>query len=167
MMRRMKRSAGVLLYRTGPDSPIELLLVHMGGPFWQNRDAGAWSIPKGEVEAGETPVSVALREFEEELGSPVPRTELVSLGEISQAGGKRVVIFAGEGDFDVSEARSNTFTIEWPPGSGKEREFPEVDRAAWVSPDAARVKLVKGQVAFVDRLLDLLGGSPPGDDGER
>ena len=139
---------------------LELLLVHMGGPFWQNRDAGAWSIPKGELEPGEDALPVALREFEEELGTPVPSVELVSLGESSQAGGKHVVVFAGAGDFDVSEARSNTFTIEWPPGSGIEREFPEVDRAAWISPDEARVKLVKGQVVFVDRLLDLLAEGP-------
>jgi predicted NUDIX family NTP pyrophosphohydrolase len=161
MMRGMKRSAGVLLYRTGSDLALELLLVHMGGPFWKHRDAGAWSIPKGEVEDGEEDLAVALREFEEELGAPIPKTELVSLGESTQASGKRIVVFAGAGDFDVSEARSNTFKIEWPRGSGTEHEFPEVDRAAWVGPDEARVKLVKGQVVFVDRLLGLLGGSPP------
>ena len=153
----MRRSAGLLLYRRSPDTTPELLIVHMGGPFWKNKDAGAWSIPKGELEEGDDPLAVALREFEEELGTQAPDVELVDLGEVRQAGGKRVVVFAGESDFDANDIRSNTFTIEWPPRSGEQQEFPEVDRAAWVSADEARVKLVKAQVEFVDRLVALLG----------
>lgn len=154
----MKRSAGVLLFRrAAPDGSPELLIVHMGGPFWKNKDVGGWSIPKGEFEEGEEALPVALREFEEELGSPPPPVELIELGEVEQPSGKRVIAFAGEADFDVDNVRSNTFTIEWPPGSGRQQEFPEIDRAAWVSTEEARVKLVKGQIEFVDRLLDLLG----------
>jgi predicted NUDIX family NTP pyrophosphohydrolase len=152
----MKRSAGLLLYRRDVDGTVALLIAHMGGPFWHNRDAHAWSIPKGELEAGEEPQAVARREFEEELGSPPPTGELVELGEVTQAGGKRVVVFAAEGDFDADTVRSNTFTLEWPRGSGRRQEFPEVDRAAWVSPDVARTRLVKGQAAFVDHLLSYL-----------
>jgi predicted NUDIX family NTP pyrophosphohydrolase len=129
----------------------------MGGPFWKNKDVGGWSIPKGELEDGEEALSVALREFEEELGSPLPPVELIELGEVRQPSGKRIIVFAGEADFDVNNVRSNTFTIEWPRGSGKQQEFPEIDRAAWVSTEEARLKLVTGQIEFVDRLLDLLG----------
>jgi predicted NUDIX family NTP pyrophosphohydrolase len=153
----MKRSAGLLLYRRRSGTTPEVLIVHMGGPFWKNKDAGGWSIPKGELEEGEEPLAVALREFEEELGAPAPRVDLLELGEVEQAGGKRVVAFAGEGDFDAADIKSNTFTIEWPPGSGKLQAFPEVDRAAWVSVDDARVKLVKAQVEFLDRLVALIG----------
>jgi len=153
----MKRSAGLLLYRRRSGTTPEVLIVHMGGPFWKNKDAGGWSIPKGELEEGEEPLAVALREFEEELGAPAPRVDLLELGEVEQAGGKRVVAFAGEGDFDAADIKSNTFTIEWPRGSGKLQEFPEVDRAAWVSVDDARVKLVKAQVEFLDRLVALIG----------
>lgn len=153
----MKRSAGILLYRRTSNASPELLIVHMGGPFWKNKDAGGWSIPKGELEEGEEALPVALREFEEELGSRAPSVELVELGEVKQPSGKRIVAFAGEADFDVNTVQSNTFTIEWPRGSGKQQEFPEIDRAAWVTAGEARVKLVKGQVEFVDRLLDLLG----------
>jgi predicted NUDIX family NTP pyrophosphohydrolase len=153
----MGRSAGLLLYRRPSGTGVEFLIVHMGGPFWKNKDAGGWSIPKGELEEGDEALAVARREFEEELGTQAPDVELVDLGEVAQAGGKRVVVFAGESDFDAGDIRSNTFTIEWPPRSGKQQEFPEVDRAAWVSADEARVKLVKAQVEFVDRLLALLG----------
>jgi predicted NUDIX family NTP pyrophosphohydrolase len=149
-------SAGVLLYRNTAAATPELLIVHMGGPFWRRRDEGGWSIPKGELEDGEEALPAALREFEEELGSPLPPIELIPLGEIRQTSGKRVIAFAGEGDFDAEDIRSNTFTMEWPRGSGRQREFPEIDRAAWVSCDEARVKLVRSQVEFVDRLLDLL-----------
>ena len=149
----MKRSAGILLYRLAAGGSLELLVVHMGGPFWSGKDAAAWSIPKGELAEGDDPLAVARREFEEELGSPLPATDLVELGEVTQAGGKRVVVFAGEGQFDVDTMHSNTFTIEWPRGSGISREFPVVDRAAWVTVDEARPKLVKGQVELVERLL--------------
>jgi predicted NUDIX family NTP pyrophosphohydrolase len=154
----MKRSAGLLLYRRAADGTPALLIAHMGGPLWSNRDAGAWSIPKGELEEGDDPLAVALREFEEELGSAPPAVDLVELGEVTQAGGKRVVVFAAEADFDVDTVRSNTFVLQWPKGSGRQQEFPEIDRAAWVSPDDARTKLVQGQVEFVDRLLSYLNG---------
>lgn len=149
----MKRSAGILLYRRTADGTLELLIAHMGGPFWARKDAGAWSIPKGEIENGEEALAVARREFEEELGSAPPPVELFDLGEITQRNGKRVVVFAGEADFDPDAIRSNTFAMEWPRGSGTLRDFPEVDRAAWVSPDEARGKLVSGQAEFVDRLI--------------
>ena len=152
----MKRSAGILLYRREADGTLALLIAHMGGPFWSDRDAGAWSIPKGELEKDDDPLAAALREFEEELGSAPPAVDLVDLGEVTQAGGKRVVVFAAEGDFDVDALHSNTFMVEWPRGSGRQQEFPEIDRVAWVSPDEARTKLVQGQVAFVDRLLSYL-----------
>jgi predicted NUDIX family NTP pyrophosphohydrolase len=158
----MKRSAGLLLYRRASEGTLELLIVHMGGPFWQHRDARGWSIPKGELGEGDEPLEVAKREFEEELGRPPPPVETVDLGEVTQAAGKRVVVFAAEGDFDAGSVLSSTFTIEWPRGSGQQREFPEIDRAAWVGPEEARTKLVEGQVAFVDRLLALIdaeGGS--------
>lgn len=164
----MKRSAGILLYRRGPGRALEVLLVHMGGPFWSQRDAGAWSIPKGELVGGEDALQVARREFEEELGSPLPPAQLVSLGEVTQSGGKHVAAFAGEADFDAETIHSNTFTIEWPRGSGRQQEFPEVDRAAWVGVADARTKLVQGQVAFVDRLLAHLAapGGPSRDERE-
>lgn len=151
-----KRSAGLLVYREGSDG-IELLLVHPGGPFWAKRDDGAWSIPKGEHDAGEDPLDVAVREFEEELGVPPPSVDgAVALGELRQPSGKRVTAWAVEGDVDVSDVRSNTFETEWPPRSGRTQSFPEVDRAGWFGPDEARRKLLPGQVAFLDRLQERL-----------
>ena len=146
-----KRSAGILLHRRG-----EVLLVHPGGPFWAKRDDGAWSIPKGEYEDGEDPQAAARREFEEELGVAPPPGEARDLGEVRQSGGKRVRAWALQGDLDVGAVRSNTFEMEWPPRSGTMREFPEVDRAGWFTPEDARAKLVKGQVPLVDALLDRL-----------
>ena len=147
------RSAGLLLYR----GDLEVMLVHMGGPFWAKKDAHAWSIPKGEYdEATEEPLQAARREFEEELGSPVPAGELVPLGEVRQSGGKRLTVWAAEGDLDAAACTSNTFELEWPPRSGRMQEFPEIDRAAWVGVDEARAKLVAAQVAFLDRLLERL-----------
>ena len=151
-----RRSAGILLYRNGVDMP-EVLLVHPGGPFWAKKDLGAWSIPKGEPEPGEDPRDCALREFAEELGSPPPGGELVELGEIRQRGGKVVTAWAAEGDLDPETIHSDTFTLEWPPRSGVQREFPEVDRAAWFAPDEARRRLVPAQAELVDRLLERLG----------
>lgn len=154
-----KTSAGLLVYRrTGDD--LEVLLVHPGGPFWRNKDEGAWSIPKGEIDdPSEEPLEVAAREFEEEIGVPPPDvTDAIALGEIRQSSGKRVLAWAVEGDLDVTEIRSNTFEAEWPPRSGGRQEFPEVDRAGWFDPAAARAKLLRGQVAFVDRLLERLDG---------
>jgi predicted NUDIX family NTP pyrophosphohydrolase len=142
------RSAGLLLYRRpGP----ELLLVHMGGPYWARKDAGAWTIPKGEY-ADEDPVAAARREFAEELGSPPPDGPLLELGSVRQRGGKTVQAWAVEGDFDVATLVSNTFEIEWPPRSGRRASFPEVDRAEWFDPDTARRKIVAAQAEFVDRL---------------
>jgi predicted NUDIX family NTP pyrophosphohydrolase len=146
-----KRSAGILLYRTRGGT-IEVLLVHPGGPFWANKDLGAWSIPKGEVEAGQDPLAVAVREFEEETGRRPPEAELVALGEVRQRGGKVVAAWAAEGDLDPAAVTSNTFTIEWPPRSGTRREFPEVDRAGWFDLATAREKLVAAQAELVDRL---------------
>jgi predicted NUDIX family NTP pyrophosphohydrolase len=151
-----RTSAGVLLYRTTDGGAVEVLIGHMGGPFWAKKDAGAWSIPKGEYGPGEEPFEVAQREFLEELGSPVPATEFRPLGEVRQSGGKVLTAWAAAGDLDVTTAVSNTFTLEWPPRSGRMQEFPEIDRAAWVTLDAARELLVKGQVPLLDRLLEAL-----------
>lgn len=149
-----KRSAGILLYRHADG--LEVLIAHMGGPFWAKKDDRAWTIPKGEYADDEDPLDVARREFGEELGSAVPTDALVSLGEIRQSGGKVVLAWAAEGDLDPNHMESNTFEIEWPKGSGEMREFPEIDRAAWVDLDTARAKLVKGQVELLDRLLESL-----------
>jgi predicted NUDIX family NTP pyrophosphohydrolase len=149
-----KTSAGILLYRGEGDS-LEVLLVHPGGPFWAKKDEGAWSIPKGELDDGEEPRACALRELEEEIGSSlglVPE-QLNELGEVRLKSGKRVQGWAAEGDFDPSTLRSNSFAMEWPPRSGKEREFPEVDRAEWFAPEQARPKINPAQAAFIDRLL--------------
>jgi predicted NUDIX family NTP pyrophosphohydrolase len=135
---------------------VEVLLGHMGGPFWAAKDDRAWSIPKGEHGPDEVPFDVALREFAEELGSPVPATDFVPLGEVRQGSGKLLTVWAAEGDLDAATATSNTFELEWPPRSGRMQEFPEIDRAVWFAVDDAREKLVKGQVPFLDRLLDRL-----------
>jgi predicted NUDIX family NTP pyrophosphohydrolase len=150
-----RRSAGILLYRVGRDGP-SVLLVHPGGPFWARRDAGAWSIPKGEYEDGEDPQACALREFEEETGTALPPSELVELGSVKQKNGKVVTAWALEGDLDADSVRSNTFTMEWPPRSGQSAEFPEIDRAEWFGADEARQKLVAAQSEFVNRLLERL-----------
>jgi predicted NUDIX family NTP pyrophosphohydrolase len=150
-----KRSAGILLYRIGGGAP-EVLLVHPGGPFWARRDAGAWSIPKGEYDDDEDPRACALREFEEETGTAVPPGELVELGSVKQKSGKLVSAWAAEGDLDADAVQSNNFTLEWPPGSGRTAEFPEIDRAGWFDVDTAREKLVAAQAEFLDRLLERL-----------
>lgn len=133
------------------------MLVHMGGPFWARKDDAAWSIPKGEQDDDEDPLAVARREFSEELGKPVPPGEWVDLGEIRQPSRKLVRAWALAADLDVSEITSNTFTLEWPPRSGKTQEFPEVDRADWFDVETARRKLVRGQMPFLDTLLESLG----------
>jgi len=148
-----RTSAGILLYRRRPDGP-EVLLGHMGGPFWATKDDGAWSIPKGEHDADEDPLAVAHREFEEELGSPVPAGHLVPLGAVRVTSAKVLAVWAVEGDLDATATRSNTFELEWPPRSGRLQEFPEIDRAAWFGLPEARTKLLKGQVPFLDRLRD-------------
>lgn len=134
---------------------MEVLLVHPGGPFWSKKDAGAWSIPKGELDEGEESRACALRELEEEIGSSLGLTQdqLIELGEVRLKSGKRVHGWAAEGDFDPTTLHSNTFAVEWPPRSGKEREFPEVDRAEWFAPEQAREKINPAQAAFLDRLL--------------
>jgi predicted NUDIX family NTP pyrophosphohydrolase len=148
-----KLSAGLLVFREGA-AGIEVLLVHPGGPFWAKRDDGAWSIPKGEYGPGEDPFEVARREFLEELGvEPPDPAAAIHLGEVRQSNGKVVTAWALPGDVDVSLVRSNTFTMEWPPRSGRVQEFPEVDRAEWFDPVTARRKLIAAQAAFVDRLL--------------
>lgn len=146
-------SAGILLFRRTGDA-LEVLLVHPGGPFWAKKDTGAWSAPKGEVDDGEAPRACALRELEEELGSRLGLTpdDLIELGSIRQKGGKLVHCWAAAGDFDPTELRSNTFTVEWPPRSGVEREFPEVDRAEWFGFDEARRRINPAQVELIDRL---------------
>ena len=133
-----------------------MLLVHPGGPFWQKRDDGVWSIPKGEVGENETGTDVARREFQEELGVPAPDGELTALGAVRQAGGKIVHAWAVPGDFDITRLSSNTFELEWPPRSGKTQQFPEVDQATWFGLDAARRKLLPAQRVFIDRLEELL-----------
>ncbi len=145
-----KTSAGLLLYRRTAGG-LEVLLVHPGGPFWKKRDLGAWSIPKGEYDAGEAPEAAARREFIEELGLAAPDV-LDPLGEIVQAGGKRVIAFAGKGDLDVERVESNLFEMEWPPKSGRRQSFPEVDRAGWFGIAEARQKIIPGQLPLLDRL---------------
>ena len=150
-----KRSAGILLYRRTNGEP-EVLLVHPGGPFWEKKDLGAWSIPKGEYDEAEDPRACALREFEEELGARPPEGDLAALGSAKQSGGKVVTAWAIEGDLDPAGARSNTFTLEWPPRSGVMREFPEVDRADWFTLDDARRRINPAQAVFLDRLREEL-----------
>lgn len=153
-----KRSAGVLLYRTRGGS-VEFLLAHPGGPFWARRDAGAWMIPKGEIEEGEETRACALRELREELG-PVPRLDpesLVEIGSVRQRSGKTVEAWAAEADFDPELLESIPFEMEWPPRSGRQQQFPEVDRAAWFEPAAARAKILPAQAPFIDRVLEHLG----------
>ncbi|MGO8771990.1 MAG: NUDIX domain-containing protein [Mycobacterium sp.] len=147
-----KLSAGVLVYRTR-DGAVEVLIAHPGGPFWARRDDGVWSIPKGEYTDGEDPWEAAQREFSEELGLAVAAGPRLDLGALKQPSGKLVTVFAVEADLDVTDARSNTFPLEWPKGSGTIKEFPEVDRVGWFTVTQARTKLLKGQRAFLDRLM--------------
>jgi predicted NUDIX family NTP pyrophosphohydrolase len=149
-----KRSAGILLYRR--NGALEVLLVHPGGPFWAKKDLGAWSIPKGEYEEGEEPLATALRELEEETGHRLETTGLLELGWIRQRGGKLLTAWAAQGDLDASAITSNTFAMEWPPRSGRRREFPEVDRAGWFDLPAAREKLLAAQTELLDRLVSAL-----------
>lgn len=148
-------SAGLLLYRQ-MDGKSEVLLVHPGGPFWRRRDAGAWSIPKGEIEDGEPAVDVARREFKEELGQDPPGGDLLPVGSVRQAGGKVVHAWTARGDLDVDRIVSMKFTLEWPPRSGKTAEFPEVDRAGWFDLETARQKILPAQAVFLDKLEEVL-----------
>jgi predicted NUDIX family NTP pyrophosphohydrolase len=146
-----KKSAGVLLYREVAGQ-LEVLLVHPGGPFWAKKDDGAWSIPKGEFDDSEDPLAAARREFAEEIGVAVPDGALIPLGSQRQGSGKIVHAWALQGDFDPAQLRSNMFSMEWPPKSDQQQEFPEVDRAAWFPVAEAARKIVKGQAPFLDML---------------
>jgi len=147
-----KQSAGILLYRLR-DEP-EVLLVHPGGPFWAKKDAGAWSIPKGEFEQAEAALATAKREFEEETGQSLPPGTLLPLTPVTQSGGKTIYAWALEGSIDIANLKSNIFSMEWPPKSGKLREFPEVDRAEWFALPVARVKIIPGQLGLLDELSE-------------
>ena len=147
-----KLSAGVLLHRVRGDV-VEVLIGHPGGPFWARKDDGAWSIPKGEYEPGDDPWEAARREFAEELGAPLPPGEPIAFDPVKQPSGKVLTVFAVAADLDISAARSNTFTLEWPRGSGRMQEFPELARVAWLPVVQARRKLLKGHVGFLDRLM--------------
>ena len=151
-----RTSAGIVLFREEDAKRLEVLIVHPGGPYWASKDDGSWSIPKGEFEAGEDPFAAAEREFVEEVGFELPRSEARSLGEIRQASGKRVVAWAVRGDIDPRLATSTSIEMEWPPNSGKLHSFPEVDRVAWFGTDEAKTKLVRSQTPFIDRLIDQL-----------
>ena len=151
-----KRSAGLLLFRRGPDG-LEVLLGHPGGPYYRDRDDGTWGIFKGEMDGESDPLVVARREFEEETGHPAPLGGEMELGEIRKKSGKVVTAWAVEGDMDPETCRSNTFPMEWPPRSGKIIDVPEVDRVAWLRPDVARRKLMDSEQAYLERLLELLG----------
>ena len=148
-----RRSAGIVLYRVADGGP-EVLLVHPGGPFWAKKDLGAWSIPKGEYEPDEDPQACALREFEEETGTRLRDTQLIELGAVVQKAGKEVTAWAARGDLDPAAVHSNSFTMEWPPRSGRRQEFPEIDRAEWFALDEARARLVGAQVELLDRLAE-------------
>ncbi|BBX70231.1 NUDIX domain-containing protein [Mycolicibacterium psychrotolerans] len=155
-----KLSAGLLLYR-GEGPGLEVLIGHPGGPFWARKDEGAWSIPKGEYVEGEDPWEAAQREFTEEIGTPPPEGPRIDFAPLRQPGGKIITAFAVRGDLDLSGAVSNTFTLEWPPRSGRLREFPEIDRVAWLDLEAARAKMLKGQRPLLDRLAEALAAGEP------
>jgi predicted NUDIX family NTP pyrophosphohydrolase len=146
-----KLSAGILMFRKR-DGALEVFLAHPGGPFWRNKDAGAWSIPKGEYREGEDAWEAAKREFREETGLEI-NGEFLPLGKIKQPSGKVVTAWAVEGDCSPAAIRSNTFSMEWPPKSGRQQEFPEVDRAEWFTADEAKTRILKGQIEFLDRLV--------------
>jgi predicted NUDIX family NTP pyrophosphohydrolase len=148
------RSAGLLVYRVGASGVVEVLIAHPGGPFWSRKDAGAWTVPKGEYEDGADPLAAAEREFAEETGLSPPEGARVFLADLRQPSGKRVSVWATEGDLNVTAATSNTFELEWPRGSGTLRTFPEVDQIEWMTVERARGKLLKGQVGFLDHLME-------------
>lgn len=153
------RSAGVLLYRQDLASPagagdrLQVWIAHMGGPFWARKDTHAWSIPKGEYAEGEDPLAAALREFTEEMGVPAPQAEYRPLGEFRQSSGKLISVFTAEADFAPEVINSNTFPLEWPKGSGRIQQYPEIDDARWFPEQEARLKLVKGQLPILDALV--------------
>jgi predicted NUDIX family NTP pyrophosphohydrolase len=151
----MKQSAGLLVYRLKNGEP-QVLIAHMGAPWWAKKDKGAWTVPKGELQEGEEPLEAAKREFQEELGLPLPDGELIELGQIKQNNNKTVTAWAVEADLDASSISSNTFTVEWPPKGGKMQEFPEIDRAAWFTLSEAAAKLVPGQGGLLENLANAL-----------
>lgn len=148
------KSSGILVYRFR-DGQLQVMLVHPGGPFWAKKDKGVWSIPKGICEEGEASIDAAKREFKEETGFDI-NGNFIDLGELRQSSGKIVHVWAVEGDLDTSKIKSNTFEMEWPKGSGKIRQYPEIDKGEWFSIDVAKEKIVKGQKGFLDRLLEKL-----------
>ena len=150
-----KHSAGLIVYRMKSGQP-EVLLAHMGSPWWAKKDVGAWTIPKGGIEEGESPLDTAKREFTEELGVQVPDGEFINLGSIDQDNNKDVQAWAVEADPDISDIKSVTFEVEWPPRSGKKQEFPEIDRASWFNLAEAAQKSVKGQSGLFEKLADYL-----------
>jgi predicted NUDIX family NTP pyrophosphohydrolase len=154
-----KTSAGILLYRVRAGE-LEVFLVHPGGPYWENRDAGAWSIPKGEFNEGDDPLEAARREFQEETGSQATG-EFIALTPLKQRSGKLVYAWAVRGDLDASSVTSNTFSMEWPPRSGQQREFPEIDRGAWFTVAAANEKFLPGQRGFIRQLREHPDATPP------
>lgn len=157
---KSKFSAGILVYRNA-DGSFEVLLAHMGGPFWAKKDAGAWSIPKGEFDSeSEEPIAAAKREFNEEIGQSIDG-DFLDLGTVIQSSGKTVYCFAVEGQIDVSNVKSNKIKIEWPPRSGKKIEIPEIDRAEWFNSEVAKQKIIKAQAEFIDRLANNLGLEKP------
>lgn len=156
----MKLSAGLLVYRKNGDK-LEVLVAHMGAPWWAHKDKGAWTIPKGEYEQGDDPLANAKREFKEELSLDPPTGEYIELGVIKQNNNKQVMAWAVEADLDVSNIQSNTFKTEWPPKSGKMAEFPEIDRAEYMSLEKAVERLVPGQAELLERLADKLGYQKP------
>ena len=156
----LRRSAGIVLFRLRDGVP-EVLLGHMGGPFWRRKDAGAWTIPKGGYTEEEDPIEAARREYAEEIGHPVPDGELIPLGEVLQANGKVVTAWAVEGDLDPAAATSNTFELEWPPHSGRRQTYPELDRVAWFTLPAAQESAVAAQAALFERLAATLPPAPP------
>jgi predicted NUDIX family NTP pyrophosphohydrolase len=151
----MKKSAGLLMYRRDGDGELQVFLAHPGGPYWHGKDAGAWTIPKGEYDPPDEPLAAALREWAEETGFDAS-PPFLPLGEVSLKSGKRITAWAFEGDCDPSRLRSNTFEIEWPPKSGRLQGFPEIDRGQWFTPDKAREQINPAQAAFIDRLQRLL-----------
>ncbi len=159
-----KISAGILLFRRAP-AGVEVMLVHPGGPFWAKKDAGSWSIPKGLADEGEDLLAAAKREFLEETGMAADG-DFLDLGAHKQPGGKTIAAWACEGDFDTTALRSNTFSLEWPPRSGKIAEFPEVDKAAWLSIDEALAKISKGQIPILAALVKRLGAGARGPETE-
>ena len=151
----MRHSAGLLMYRLGVSGTLEVLLAHPGGPFWTRRDEGAWTLPKGEYEAGEDPLVTAQREFEEETGFAV-HPPFLPLGEVVQKAGKRIRVWAFAGDAEPARLQSNTFELEWPPRSGRVKQFPEIDRVEWLGIGQARLKMNPAQAVLIDRLAEAL-----------